>query len=105
MENPLAAPPEELSDQALAGYLTQAGTHYGNAANDYLSKADTRRAYKYFRKAAQNLDRAAELSIDAEGLFERARQNAERAAIVRHIVARNVVSRRRWRLRLWSRPR
>ena len=104
-ENPGATPPEELSDQTLANYLTQAGTLYGNVANDYISSSDARRAYKYFRKAAQNFAEAAELTDGNPELREKARQYLDQAAIVRHGLARKVVRRRRWRLRFLVRRR
>ena len=119
-EDPQAALPGELSDQTLCQYFANAGVLYSDAAIQYVLKADLRRAFKYFRRAAKICTNAAKLQPVREGdspifveqksgqsptyagrdLSEAARWHAERATMVRQELARRSLRRKRLSLGL-----
>lgn len=105
-ENPAAEVPEELSDRALAEYLANAGHLYGTAAVDYVLLADLGRAYRCYRKAAASCRRAAAFYSNGHADWATAAADfAEKAAVVRHELARRSVRRRKWSLGLLHRLR
>jgi hypothetical protein len=105
-ENPEANLPEELSDKAIAQYLASAGDFYGNAATDLILISDLKRAFKYFRKAAECCRRAADVGVeDASPLLEKRQEYLDKAAMVRQALARRRILTRRFGLGFWARLR
>jgi len=105
-ENPEATVPDELSDATISEYLASAGGLYEGAATDYMLIYDLPRAFKYYRKAAQNCRKAAEFSTeDGPKLLEKAQEYRDKATVIRQQLARKSLRRRRFSLGFLARLR
>jgi hypothetical protein len=99
-----AVVPEELSDNAISDHLVHAARLYATAASKCAVIPDPRRAFKYFRRAAGLLRRAAGLrSPPDQEAAEGACRCREKAAMARAVVAKRRSCRRRWRCLLVGR--
>jgi hypothetical protein len=105
-EEPGRNPPQELSKAAIAAYWANAGELYGAAATEYVLLSEPAGAFKCFRKAAVQCRRAAALGPpDSSRLLEKVQEFRQKAAILRHELARRSLRRRKFSLGLLGRLR
>jgi hypothetical protein len=105
-EDPSRSAPEELSNGAISAYWANAGDLYGAAATEYVLLSELASAFKCFRKASVQCQQAAELqSPGSSRLLEKLREYKQKAAILRHELARRSLRRKKLSLGLLGRLR
>jgi hypothetical protein len=93
-ESPQADPPPELSNEAIAKYYLEAVRLYEGAATYAVLQNDLYRAHRYFRRAAACGDCYNAIVPGRHAEIVAAKDNREKATLVRYEAARRSMPRR-----------
>ena len=105
-ETPPADPPPELCDETIGKYYFEAARNYDAAGTYAVLYGDLCRAFKRFHKAARCGVRCGQLlATGGPEVLAAVKEYREKAAMLRHEIARRSVRRRRLTLGLRGRMR